>query len=257
LSSVADGTARAALTGCFRPLFLAVAAFHSESTRSRLHPGQFHRTLEELIAGADATALAAGLDQRMYQEAKYAAVALADDLALHTDWDHAREWTRYLLEKRHFNSSFAGQEFFDRLGRLRQTLAGVQDPVLREQVLGTLEVYATCLRLGFRGRYRGASQNELEAIGSGALALLQPPGDKGARHRAWSEAYGEAPKGRILSRSLLWWWPIPVVLLAAVALWYFTAIRLSREIDSFQSKVDEKTHAGEAPAKDAAGTERK
>lgn len=251
MSTAADATsARAVLTGCFRPLFLAVAAFHSESTRSKLHPGHLHRTLEELLAGADATARAAGLDWNLYQQAKYAAVALADDLALHTDWDHAREWNRYLLEKRHFDSSFAGQEFFDRLNRLRQTVAGVQDPLLREQALATLEIYATCLRLGFRGRYRGGpATGEIDGLANGALGILLPQGEKAARHRAWTEAYGVAPKGRVLGRRMFWWWPIPVVIVAAVGLWFFTSIRLSRAIDGFQAQVDAKS----APADAAPG----
>ena len=249
MSTAADATtARAVLTGCFRPLFLAVAAFHSESTRSKLHPGHLHRTLEELLAGADATARGAGIDWNMYQQAKYAAVALADDLALHTDWDHAREWNRYLLEKRHFNSSFAGQEFFDRLNRLRQTVAGVQDPLLREQAIATLEIYYTCLRLGFRGRFRGGpAGGEIDGMANGALGILLPQGEKAARQRAWGEAYGTAATGRVLGRRMLWWWPIPVVLLAAVGLWFFTSIRLSGEIHRFPERVDEQAAQRGAP----------
>src|SRR5678815_5723831 len=182
------------MTGCFRGFFLAIAAFHSESTRARLHPAQFHRTLEELLVGADTSARAAGLDWNLYTQAKYAVVALADDLGLHSDWDHAQQWSRFLLELRQFNTSFAGQEFFERLNRLRQQLAGVQDPALREQVLGALEVYCTCLRLG--------------------------PQDDGGRKRIWAEAYREAPKGRILSKGWFWWWPIPLASAAAVALWF-------------------------------------
>src|SRR5688572_29670317 len=157
------------MTGAFRGFFLAIAAFRSESTRARLHPGQFHRTLEDLIAGAETTARATGLDWNLFLTAKYAAVALADDLALHSDWDHAEQWNRYLLELRHFNTSFAGQEFFERLQRLRQQLAGVQDPGLREQVVGTLEIYYTCLRLGFRGRYRSAPPGELDGLANSLL----------------------------------------------------------------------------------------
>src|SRR5262245_53456129 len=110
-SSAAEPAAgRATMTGAFRGLFLTIAAFHSESTRAVLHPGQFHRTLEEFLAGAETTARAAGLDWTLFQQAKYAAVALADDLALHGDWDHSEQWNRHLLEQRHFNTSFAGQE---------------------------------------------------------------------------------------------------------------------------------------------------
>jgi len=238
LSSVADASAaRAALTGAFRPFFLAIAAFHSEATRSRLHPGQFHRTLEELLSGADTQARSSGADPTLFREAKYAAVALADDLALHSDWDHAEQWNRYLLEQRHFKTSFSGQEFFERLARLRQQLAGVQDPSLREQVLGTLEVYFTALRLGFRGRYRTAGQGELDGVANSVLGLLLPQGDKAARHRAWGDAYREAAKGRVLYRRVYWWWPIPASLAAAVALWFVLSAGQSKRVEGMVREV--------------------
>jgi type IV/VI secretion system ImpK/VasF family protein len=225
------------MTGAFRGFFLVIAAFHSESTRARLHPGQFHRTLEELLAGADATARSSGVDWNLFQQAKYAVVALADDLALHSDWDHAEQWNRYLLELRHFNTSFAGQEFFERVGRLRQQLAGVQDPTLREQVLGTLEVYYTCLRLGFRGRFRNAPPGELEGTANQILALIWPLGDKGAARRSWGEAYREAPKGKILYRRLVWWWPVPASLAAAVGLWFLLSARQTSRVDGIVKSV--------------------
>ncbi|MCC6785368.1 MAG: DotU family type IV/VI secretion system protein [Planctomycetes bacterium] len=217
------------MTGAFRGLFLAIAAFHSETTRARLHPGQFHRTLEDLLAGADAQARASGLEPNLWQQAKYAAVALCDDLALHGDWDHAEQWNRHLLELRHFNTSFAGQEFFDRLARLRQQLGGVQDSALREQVLGVIEVYATCMRLGFRGRCRNAPPGELEQIVNATTQLLLPQG--GSASRVWDEAYRDAPKGRILYRRLLWWWPIPLSAAAAVAVWFLLSAAQARRVD--------------------------
>lgn len=230
MSSAADPVAgRAAMTGAFRGFFLAIAAFHSESTRAQLQPGQFHRTLEDLLVGAETSARASGLDWNLYLTAKYAAVALADDLALHSDWDHAEQWNRFLLELRHFNTSFSGQEFFERLNRLRQQLAGVQDPGLREQVLGTLEIFYTCLRLGFRGRYRSAPPGELDALANSLLQLLWPQAGKPGRGRTWADAYRESVKGRILYGARFWWWPIPASIAVAVGLWFvFSAKQTSR-----------------------------
>ena len=228
-SAVDASTARAAMTRCAREFFLAIAAFHSESTRAMLHPGHLHRTLEDLLVGAESEARSRGLDWDLFLQLKYALVALADDLALHTDWDHSETWNSYLLELRHFNTSFAGQEFFDRLARLRQQLSGVQDPSLREQVLGVVEVYYTCLQLGFRGRMRRAAPGEAEGVVNALAALLWPGGTQALRSRAFPEAYTQAGRSRIHQRGRLWWWPIPVAAIAAVGLWFvFSASQISR-----------------------------
>lgn len=245
MSSGADpSSGRAAVTNCFRGFFLAIAAFHSESTRARLHPGQFHRTLEELLVGADTTAQARGLDGNLYQQAKYAVIALADDLGLHSDWDGASQWNRYLLELRHFNTSFAGQEFFERLNRLRQTLAGVQDPALREQVLGTLEVYYTCLRLGFRGRYRSAQSGEVENAANAVLALILPAGGA-SRSRTWGDAYREAPKGKLILRGMWWWWPIPLSFVAAAGVWFLLSAGQIGRVNKVVESTTRSDAAGE------------
>lgn len=236
--SAADpSAARAAMTSCARGFFLAIAAFHSETTRATLHPGHLHRTFEDLLAGAESEARASGLDHELFQHVKYALVALADDLALHTDWDHAEAWAGYLLELRHFDTSFAGQEFFDRLARLRQQLAGVQDPTLREQVLGALEVYYTALQLGFRGRLRGGSVAEAEGIVNGLYGVLWPAGEKGLRQRVWPEAYTQGGRSRILSRGRFWWWPIPAASLAAIALWFVFSWSQMGRVDDIVDRV--------------------
>jgi type VI secretion system protein ImpK len=208
------------MTGTARGFFLAIAAFHSESTRAVLHPGHLHRTMEDLIAGAETDARSKGLDWELFLQGKYALVALADDLALHTDWDHSETWNSYLLELRHFNTSFAGQEFFDRLARLRQQLSGVQDPTLREQVLGVMEIYYTCLQLGFRGRLRGGTPGEAEGIINSIAALLWPGGAAALRSRVCPEAYAEGGNSRIHQRGRLWWWPIPIATLLAIGVWF-------------------------------------
>ncbi len=236
-SAVETGSSRATVTGAVRGFFLAIAAFHSEATRARLDPAQFHRTLEELLAGYEAEARSQGVDWDLFTQTKYALVALADDLALHSDWDHAQLWGRWLLELRHFNTSFAGAEFFDRLERLRQRLGGVQDPNLRQQILSVIEVYYTCLRLGFRGRYRSSQRGEVDGLMNALQALLWPPGDKGLRQRVWREAYTEAGQGRIVRRRRWWWWPIPASLAAALGLWFLFSWAQTRRVEDIVEKV--------------------
>lgn len=211
---------RNAIPRAARGFFFAVSAFNSEATRARLEPAQLRSALDEALLGQEAEVRSAGVDAALYMEARYAMVALADDLALHSDWDHADDWSRDLLELRYFNTSFAGTEFFDRLYTLRQRLAGTQDPRLRDQVLGVIEIYHACIRLGFQGRYRRGQSQELEGIARSALTLLWPEGEAGLRRRLWEPAYAEAGTGAVARRSLLWWWPIPVSAMLVVGAWF-------------------------------------
>ena len=222
---------RAAFTAPTVDFFLAIAAFNSSSARANLDAGGLHQTLESLLAGHEHKARAAGLDWSLYTESKYALVALADDLALHSDWDHAESWNRYLLELRHFNTSFAGQEFFDRLEQLKQRLSTTHEPALREQLMGALEIYFTCLKLGFRGRFRGQQSGQVDQIENGLLNILWPHGAAGARSRAWPDAYAASGAGQIANRVRLWWWPIPLTVLLAVGVWFYYSQSLKTLVD--------------------------
>ena len=230
---------RTAFTAPASDYFLAIAAFNSAATRARIDAAGLHATLEDLLAGYEHRARASGLDWDLFTQAKYALVSLADDLGLHSDWDHAESWNRYLLELRHFNTSFAGAEFFDRLQRLRQRLSTTHEPALREQVLGALEVYYTCLKLGFRGRYRGSRGGEIEQVENGLLGLLWPHGEAGVRNHAWPDAYSGSGQGQIARRVRLWWWPIPLAALIGVATWFGMSYMQVRHVDQLLDKTDD------------------
>lgn len=209
--------------------FLAIASFHSEATRAVIDPNQLRQTLESLLGESERQLRSGAVDNDFVNEVKYALVALADELALHSDWDHAEMWRQSLLELRHFNTSFAGAEFFDRIGRLRQRLSTTQDPGLREQLYGVLEIYYTCLRMGFQGRYRGTRDPALQSTADALLALLWPEGEKGLQRGVWAAGYVDGGAGQVVRRGRFWWWPIPLSIAAAVALWFgFSHIQQGR-----------------------------
>lgn len=228
---------RTAFTAPASDYFLAIAAFNSAATRANIDAAGLHATLEDLLAGYETKARASGLDWDLFTQAKYALVSLADDLGLHSDWDHAESWNRFLLELRHFDTSFAGAEFFDRLQRLRQRLSTTHEPALREQVLGALEVYYTCLKLGFRGRFRGSRTGEVEQIENGLVTLLWPHGEAGVRSHAWPDAYTGSGQGQIARRVRLWWWPIPLALACGVATWFGMSFIQKQHVDDLLAKT--------------------
>ena len=86
---------------------------------------------------------------RIFDEVRYALVALADEMLLSAEWPGRRQWMREPFELRLFGSQKAGQEIFERIER---RLSGETSDD-RELAL----VYLMTLALGFRGPYRDAA----------------------------------------------------------------------------------------------------
>ena len=76
-----------------------------------------------------------------FQRARYALVALADEVFCTSGWDRAREWRDLTLERQIFQTSRAGTHFFE--------LIDQSDPNDQEMAA----IYYLCLALGFTGRY--------------------------------------------------------------------------------------------------------
>jgi len=101
----------------------------------------------DLLAGLDTAGREHGFTKDAVDQAKYALVALIDEVVLASKSGLREEWLRRPLAAELFSEFNAGEEFFQRLEQLSR--GGRLDP----QTLGVLEVYATCLSLGFRGMH--------------------------------------------------------------------------------------------------------
>lgn len=198
-----------------KAFFATVIPFRTEEGRNRFDYETFRRTINEVLAAQESAASARRVDFEIYEDAKYAMVGLVDELAIVSDWAYRNEWAMEPLELKIFDSNIAGEEFFDRLTKLRKRHAASRDEGERETILGALEVYFTCLECGFKGRFRGAAEHELSATRSGLLTLLWPDAD-GRQHRAlFPEAYREADTTEKRRRKWNKW---PLVVAACVAL---------------------------------------
>ena len=96
------------------------------------------------LANFERQAQAYGKPPMLVYEAKYAFCALFDEIVLSTGGELAERWSRAPLQLQHFGEHLAGEGFFVHLDHLRL------DPV---QNLEALEVYYTCLLLGFTGKF--------------------------------------------------------------------------------------------------------
>lgn len=89
------------------------------------------------------------------REAEFALVAFLDETILSSNWSEKDHWLAEPLQLELYDRYDAGEEFFVRLGQLREDAGG------RPEVL---EVYYLCMALGFKGRYLLHDQEKLRNL---------------------------------------------------------------------------------------------
>lgn len=105
---------------------------------------EFNNRIENFLAQFEKHARNLGKSQQAVTDAKYAFCALMDEIILSSEFNIRGDWERSPLQLRLFGEHLAGERFFDKLEMLRT------DPV---QNIEALEVFHTCLLLGFQGKY--------------------------------------------------------------------------------------------------------
>jgi len=105
---------------------------------------EFNRRIDQFLAQFEKNARNLGKPQQAVSDAKYAFCALMDEIILSSDFSIREDWERAPLQLRMFGEHLAGDRFFDKLEILRT------DPVAN---IEALEVFHTCLLLGFQGKY--------------------------------------------------------------------------------------------------------
>lgn len=106
-----------------------------------------HRSAIDQVDAMEAAARKAGWNAEHARLIKYALVAFIDEVAQAQPGHVADYWVDHLLQRDYFNEVRAGENFFVHLEKL---LGARRD---EEDALDVLQVYATCLFLGFRGKY--------------------------------------------------------------------------------------------------------
>ncbi|HSC80420.1 MAG TPA: type IVB secretion system protein IcmH/DotU [Chitinolyticbacter sp.] len=105
---------------------------------------EFNRRVDQFLVHYDKTARNFGKAGDQIEQGKYAFCALMDEIVLSSEFPLRDEWERMPLQLRLFGEHLAGEGFFDRLEMLRM------DPGKNVEAL---EVFHTCLLLGFQGKY--------------------------------------------------------------------------------------------------------
>lgn len=131
------------LSDFFMPLVAFVRSYENAQANT---PQEVAQTLDAMIQQARTEAINAGVNVDLFQQGLFPITAWADErIARLKVWQTPMAWQPYLLQRRYFNTSLAGREFFERLEAL-----GDQDAPLRE-------IYLLCLCMGFIGRYASPS----------------------------------------------------------------------------------------------------
>jgi type VI secretion system protein ImpK len=170
--------------------------------------------VETLLAKGQESAVKAGFSVGDFVEARFAVAAWIDETILLSPWTGREQWAAQSLQRKFYNTTNAGEEFFQRLAQLPAAEAAVR------------EVFATCLALGFKGSYFHEGQEaELAKINRANLETLwggdfegvdlseglvfpsaYPAGGGGRGRRVW----------RRLSLGALFWFLLPPAVLVTL-----------------------------------------
>ena len=115
-----DSTSTTDLFRLCSRLFLFLSSFRQKIRRGvRLEPDAVAADLEEIF---NEQARAARSDPRLdalYEKARYPLVVVADEILLHSGWDHSAEWEQHIFEEKYFKTNIGGDQFFSIAKELR------------------------------------------------------------------------------------------------------------------------------------------
>jgi len=114
-------------------------AENSESLGYEIFRAELVREVEKASADAGDTA-----GDALAREATFAVVTFVDEQVLSSNWSQRHQWAGQLLQKKYFNTTKAGVQFFEVLDRLNPFNPRERD---------VQEVFFYCLCLGLKGQF--------------------------------------------------------------------------------------------------------
>ena len=149
------------LTDCFVDLVAYVAYFVRSAAQKQPPFEKVKADVQRLLSQSEECLQKDLVSREDYDQARFAICAWVDESLLASAWQEKANWTREQLQRLYYQTTDAGEEFFDRLNRL-----GPQQSEVRE-------VYYLCLAMGFAGRYHHhGDEYLLEQLKTSNLKLL-------------------------------------------------------------------------------------
>lgn len=129
------------LFDCFLELIVYVVQTVKEVKEHQPDFGSVKTDIDTLLERSQKCKAAAHISDEDYNYARLSICVWIDEALMNSQWAHVSEWQKHKLQRRYYNITDGGQEFFDRLDKL-----GHEDRDVRE-------VAYYCLALGLAGRY--------------------------------------------------------------------------------------------------------
>ncbi|ABB30518.1 type IV / VI secretion system protein, DotU family [Geobacter metallireducens RCH3] len=149
------------LTDCFTELVAYVTHFLRTAAVRQPSYQEVRREIDLLLASGESCVRREGFSRDDFELARFAVCAWIDEAVLSSAWSEKSLWLREQLQRLHYNTTEAGEEFFTRLNAL-----GLHQREVRE-------VYYLCLALGFTGRFcKPGDEYQLEQVKTAQLKLL-------------------------------------------------------------------------------------
>ncbi len=151
------------LLDCFVELIAYIAYFGKTVPVRQVSYEQVKTDVAHLVDKAQDSFQQSRLPQDDFDQARFAVFAWIDEVVLSSNWSERGKWQGEQLQRTYYQTTEAGELFFDRLNQLRP------------QQLEVREVYTLCLALGFSGRYcNPGDEFLLEQLKNSNLKLLGP-----------------------------------------------------------------------------------
>lgn len=177
------------LIDCYAELLAYAAHLTGANPEQEVSYEEAAACFDGLFGRAEALRTRAKFTDEQWREGLFAVCAFIDEAILCSDWPGRLKWQTTQLQHRLFNTTNAGEEFFDLLGAISPDDIHVR------------EVYGYCLAMGFKGRYfRPEDGRQLEEIARSNLGLLKRGGEQEGIAHMFPDAYGADKKDRRKSR---------------------------------------------------------
>ena len=169
------------LSDCFMGL-MAYTTYICQGRMNNPPPyEETRRRFDDLIQQAEQCCQDAGYNEDDWQASLFAVCAWIDETILCSEWPERGRWQEDQLQRLHFQTMNAGEEFFTRLSEL--------DP----EATSIREVYAYCLALGFKGRYfLPEDDKKLVEIQKANLLLVKDNLDMSVTEKLFPDGYSGA-----------------------------------------------------------------